>query len=183
MAPAPAKPPARERPRASQTAPRKQALPEIAPAAPVTPTEPAGAGTATAAPATQPAAGDDPDEEDEPLVPGAPSSLVVDRRAGRARAVATPEDEFSDEVSADGGLRAGDLDVRVSEAFSVGDETPGGDNPTPDQDVVDLIGRSLGVEYDDEEELKGADKIAERDRHRWELDPASAEDYKERSRT
>jgi hypothetical protein len=25
--------------------------------------------------------------------------------------------------------------------------------------------------------LKAADKIAERDRHRWELDPASAEDY------
>lgn len=141
------------------------------------------ANASATAPGTQPSLGDEADEDDEPLVPGAPSSLVVDRRAGRARAVATPEDEFADEVSADGGLRAGDLDVKVSEAFSVGDETPGGDNPTPDQDVVDLIGRSLGVEYDDAEELKGADKIAERDRHRWELDPASAEDYKERTRS
>ena len=28
--------------------------------------------------------------------------------------------------------------------------------------------------------LKAADKITERDRHRWELDPASAEDYTDR---
>ena len=40
-------------------------------------------------------------------------------------------------------------------------------------------GRRLGVQYEDSEELKAADKIAERDRHRWELDPASAEDYPE----
>jgi Family of unknown function (DUF6335) len=125
-------------------------------------------------------ASEDTDEEEEPLVPGAPSSLMPDRRAGRARAVAVTEDEFAEEVSADGGLRAGDVDVDVNDAYNVGDEAPGGDNPTPDQDVVDLIGRSLGVEYEDGEELKGADKIAERDRRRWELDPASSEDYKYR---
>jgi hypothetical protein len=28
--------------------------------------------------------------------------------------------------------------------------------------------------------LKGADKVEERDRHRWELDPASSDDYKDR---
>ncbi len=49
----------------------------------------------------------------------------------------------------------------------------------PDQDRVDDIGKALGVQYEDNEELKAADKIAERDRHRWELDPASAEDYPE----
>jgi len=79
-------------------------------------------------------------------------------------------------------LSAGDVDADVQSAHLAGDETPGGENPTPDQDVVDLIGRSLGVEYDDAEELRGADKIAERDRHRWELDPQSSEDYKERKR-
>ena len=57
---------------------------------------------------------------------------------------------------------------------------PGGDNPTPDQEVVEEIGRSVGVEYQDNEELKGSDKISRRDRHRWELDPASSEDYKDR---
>ena len=59
-------------------------------------------------------------------------------------------------------------------------EAPGGDNPTPDQDRVDDIGKALGVQYEDNEELKASDKIAERDRKRWELDPASSDDYKDR---
>ena len=74
----------------------------------------------------------------------------------------------------------GDLDVDVEDAYFTGDEAPGGDNPTPGQDVVDDIGKALGVEYQDNEELKAVDKVTERDRKRWELDPASSEDYKER---
>lgn len=77
-------------------------------------------------------------------------------------------------------ITGGDVDVNVETAYFTGDETPGGDNPTPDQEVVDDIGRALGVEYQDSEELRAGDKVASRDRHRWELDPASAEDYKER---
>jgi hypothetical protein len=79
-------------------------------------------------------------------------------------------------------LTGGDVDTDWNDAYSSGEETPGGDMPTPDQDVVEEIGRALGVEYDDAEELKGAPKIEERDRHRWEYDPASAEDYKDRNR-
>ena len=75
---------------------------------------------------------------------------------------------------------AGDVDADWEDAYSVGDEAPGGDNPTPDQDRVDDIGKALGVEYEDNEELKASDKIAERDRQRWELDPASSDDYKDR---
>jgi hypothetical protein len=52
--------------------------------------------------------------------------------------------------------------------------------PTPDQDIVDDIGRAVGNEYQDTEELKGADKIAKRDKHRWNWTPASAEDYDDR---
>ena len=77
-------------------------------------------------------------------------------------------------------LTAGDIDARWDDAYAVGDEAPGGDNPTPDQDVVDEIGRALGVEYDDDEELKGGDEIADRDRHRWELDPSSSDDFDDR---
>ena len=77
-------------------------------------------------------------------------------------------------------LTAGDVDADWDAAESVGDEAPGGDNPTPDQDVVDEIGRALGVEYDDDEELQGGDEIAGRDRDRWELDPASSDDFDER---
>jgi hypothetical protein len=100
-----------------------------------------------------------------------------------ARAPETLEEPAEADPESAVALAAGDRDVRWEAAASVGDEAPGGDNPTPDQDVVDLIGRSLGVEYDDNEELRGAEKIAERDRHRWELDPASAEDYRERGRS
>jgi hypothetical protein len=74
-------------------------------------------------------------------------------------------------------LTAGDVDARWDDAYAVGDEAPGGDNPTPDQDRVDDIGKALGVTYDDAEELQGSNKITERDRHRWELDPASSDDW------
>jgi hypothetical protein len=78
------------------------------------------------------------------------------------------------------GITAGDVDASVENAYFSGEETPGGDNPTPDQDLVDDIGRALGVQYQDNEELRPQEKLAERDRHRWELDPASSDDYKDR---
>ncbi len=74
-------------------------------------------------------------------------------------------------------LTAGDVDAKWQDAYAVGDETPGGDNPTPGQDRVDDIGRALGIQYQDNEELNPNEKILERDRHRWELDPASSEDW------
>lgn len=74
-------------------------------------------------------------------------------------------------------LTAGDVDARWQDAYAVGDEAPGGDNPTPDQDRVDDIGKALGVQYQDDEELKGGDEIAQRDQKRWELDPASSDDW------
>jgi hypothetical protein len=52
-------------------------------------------------------------------------------------------------------------------ASNAGDETPGGDNPTPDQNVVDEIGHAVGVEYQDDEPLRGADKVDARAKNRW----------------
>ena len=77
-------------------------------------------------------------------------------------------------------ITGGDVDVDVEDAYFSGDEAPGGDNPTPDQDIVDDIGKALGVEYQDNEELKARDKVDRARQHRWELDPASSEDYKDR---
>jgi uncharacterized protein DUF6335 len=114
-------------------------------------------------------------------VPTPPSSLDMDRRAS---AVRTGRAEIHESQREHRGMSpeitAGDVDVDVEDAYFTGDEAPGGDNPTPDQDVVDDIGKALGVEYQDAEELKAGDKVVERDRHRWELDPASSEDYKDR---
>jgi hypothetical protein len=76
-------------------------------------------------------------------------------------------------------LAGGDVDAGP-EDYDVGTETPGGSNPTPDQDRVDDIGASVGITYEDNEPLKFGEKAAERDRNRWELNPASAEDYQER---
>ena len=47
-------------------------------------------------------------------------------------------------------------------------------------DVLDDLGAALGLTYEDEEELWLGIKEASRDAHRWELDPASAEDWAER---
>jgi uncharacterized protein DUF6335 len=77
-------------------------------------------------------------------------------------------------------LSAGDVDARWDEAESSGDETAGGSSPTPDQEVVDEIGKAIGVTYQEGEPLRVGDKEEDRDKHRWELDPASAEDYMDR---
>jgi len=114
------------------------------------------------------------------IVPSPPSSLNLDRHGSAAR---TGRAELNENLREHHGMTdvsGGDLDVDVEDAFFTGEAAPGGDNPTPDQDVVDDIGKALGVEYEDNEELKAADKLERRDKHRWELDPASAEDYKDR---
>jgi hypothetical protein len=118
---------------------------------------------------------------DDDLVPTPPSSLDMPRSASAARTGRREMKERRDELTQTGpAMTGGDVDADWESAYSVGDEAPGGDNPTPDQDIVDDIGRAVGVEYEDNEELKGADKVAKRDRHRWELDPASSEDYNDR---
>jgi hypothetical protein len=119
--------------------------------------------------------------EVEETVQGPPSSLDLDRSPSAARSGRRHMQDALDDANETGPvLTGGDVDADWNDAYAVGDEAPGGDNPTPDQDIVDEIGKALGVEYQDNEELKGADKIAERDRHRWELDPASSDDYKDR---
>jgi Family of unknown function (DUF6335) len=119
--------------------------------------------------------------EIEEGVPTPPSSLDLDRepsaaRSGRQRL----QEAQADHTETSPVMTGGDVDADWKDAYSVGDEAPGGDNPTPDQDRVDDIGKALGVTYEDNEELKAADKIADRDKHRWELDPASSEDYTDR---
>jgi hypothetical protein len=120
--------------------------------------------------------------EVEETVQGPPSSLDPDRRASSAAASGRRKLQHSvaEHTETSPVMTGGDVDADWEDAYAVGDEAPGGDNPTPDQDRVDDIGKALGVEYEDNEELKASDKIAERDRHRWELDPASSDDYKDR---
>jgi hypothetical protein len=118
---------------------------------------------------------------DDDLLPSPPSSLDLDRSASAARSGRRELRERYDEHTETGpAMTGGDIDADWESAYSVGDEAPGGDNPTPDQDIVDDIGRAVGVQYNDNEELKGEKKISDRDRHRWELDPASSDDWEDR---
>ena len=118
---------------------------------------------------------------DDDIVQTPPSTLDFDRSASAARSGRRElRDRYAEHTETSPALTGGDVDADWESAYSVGDEAPGGDNPTPDQDLVDDIGRAVGVEYQDNEELKGEAKIAKRDRNRWELDPASSDDWDER---
>jgi uncharacterized protein DUF6335 len=76
-------------------------------------------------------------------------------------------------------VSGGDIDADWRRA-DVGEETVGGSTPTPDQDIVDELGEAAGITYEDNEPLHTTEKVEERDRRRWELDPASSEDYNDR---
>ena len=120
-------------------------------------------------------------DEDDLIQQTPPSSLDLDRSASAVRTGRRIlKDKFDEHTETSPALTAGDVDADWESAYSVGDEAPGGDNPTPDQDIVDDIGRAVGVEYQDNEELKGEEKITKRDRNRWELDPASSDDWDDR---
>lgn len=120
---------------------------------------------------------------DEGVVQTPPSSLNMDRHGSAARTGrAEMAEHLADHATLTPSITAGDVDVNIEDAYFSGDEAPGGDNSTPDQDIVDDIGKALGVEYQDNEELGSADKLSERDKHRWELDPASSEDYTDRKK-
>jgi hypothetical protein len=69
-------------------------------------------------------------------------------------------------------MRVGDPDDDGLGNEYVGDDLPGGDSPTPDQNLVDEIGRAYGLQEEDTGALRsGAEVLERRDRHRSELAP------------
>jgi hypothetical protein len=70
----------------------------------------------------------------------------------------------------------GDLDATWEDVNEDGSETVAGDNPTPDQSLVEENARAVGVTFEDNEELEFIDKIERRDRDRFELDQRSKAD-------
>src|SRR5918992_3338306 len=67
----------------------------------------------------------------------------------------------------------GDLDADWEGVNDSGTETVAGDNPTPDQSLVEENASAIGVTYEDNEELEFIDKIEKRDRDRFELEESS----------
>jgi hypothetical protein len=104
--------------------------------------------------------------------------------------VVAPEDrgeivDLASEVVARPGtgpvLTGGDVDADWTRAHLSGEEAVGGSVATPDQDVVDEIGRALGVEQPSDAEVRTSDEILRhRDRRRWDRDAAEAQERGER---
>jgi hypothetical protein len=67
----------------------------------------------------------------------------------------------------------GDLDAAWEDVNDSGSETVAGDNPTPDQSLVEENAAAIGVTYEDNEELEIIEKIEKRDRDRFELEESS----------
>lgn len=100
----------------------------------------------------------------------------VDISAGSAKlAHRLKSDSLADPV-----VTAGDLDTQWEGAQFSGDESAGSSMPSPDQNGVEEIGQAMGVTYQDNEELRFGEKEHDRDTKRWELDPASSDDYQDR---
>lgn len=73
-------------------------------------------------------------------------------------------------------LTGGDVDANWEQADAVGDESVGGSVATPDMDIVDELGKAVGLEMDDRAFLRTNEILEQRDQRRWELDPDSAEE-------
>lgn len=67
----------------------------------------------------------------------------------------------------------GDLDASWENAEASGEESVSGDHALPDQSDVEENAHAVGVNFEDNEELDILDKIEQRDRRRFELDPRS----------
>jgi uncharacterized protein DUF6335 len=104
----------------------------------------------------------------EEALQGPPARETVWERSDSERAV---EAELRAYTSTSPRLTAGDVDADWQRADSVGEEAPGGTVSTPGQDVVDDIGRALGVSRAPDEAFRPSSEILEgRDRKRHELE-------------
>ncbi len=103
---------------------------------------------------------------------------IPDVTAGSARLAHRLENDSL----ADPRITAGDVDAQWEGAQFSGDESAVSSMTTPDNNQVDDIGVAMGVTYSDNEELKVGEKERDRDKKRWELDPASSDDYQDRLR-
>jgi len=98
-----------------------------------------------------------------------PSATAVAAEAYRTGVVPLVAGERPEEIPGEAErIRVGDPDDHTIDNEYVGDETPGGSSPTPDQNSVDDIGSAYGLQEEDAAgPLRSATEILQRrDRHR-----------------
>ncbi|CAN5284804.1 hypothetical protein BH20ACI2_BH20ACI2_12550 [soil metagenome] len=91
-------------------------------------------------------------------VPQAPNELLERLRENHA---SSPADS------------GGDIDADWEEVNTTGAESVFGHNPTPDQSDVEKNAHAMGINFEDNEPLDFVEKLAKRDRDRFELDEGS----------
>ncbi len=120
------------------------------------------------------------DNSDLTPPPGVPERSPDQAAAEAAR---TGREDQSQQIGADRSLNQrmaagkpttmGDPDAMTEQAKVVGEEAVGGTTPTPDQDNVDDIAASAGINTKAEHPVKVRHEMERRDEHRFELDPES----------
>ncbi|MBK9768760.1 MAG: hypothetical protein IPP63_18070 [Chloracidobacterium sp.] len=101
---------------------------------------------------------------------------ICRRRPCQRRLSGAAPEKLADYPDRSPKLSGGDIDAAWEDS-DVGEESVGGGNPTPDQSVVEELGEAMGITYQDNEPLGTEKKLERRDEDRWELNPASAEDF------
>lgn len=92
-------------------------------------------------------------------------------------------DELAGHHETSPALSGGDMDADWQRAHDSGEEAVGGSVATPDQDVVDEIGRALGVAQEPPAEVHTSEQILrDRDRLRWHLERDAADKDEGRAR-
>jgi hypothetical protein len=89
----------------------------------------------------------------------------------------TNSEESFDSLQDPSDATGGDVDVDPYLAEVVGEEAIGGTAPTPDQNVIEDIAASAGINTPEQGILHTTEMLEHRDSHRWELEPESSEDY------
>ncbi len=83
-------------------------------------------------------------------------------------------------ATANGHITGGDVDDDIYQAEVVGEEAVGGQTPTPDQNVTEELQQGMGIDAAEGGAVRTNARLEWRDHHPWQLDPESAEDYRER---
>ena len=103
---------------------------------------------------------------------------IPDIAAGSAKLA----NRLQNDALADTDITGGEVDAQWEGAQFSGDESAVSSMSIPGTGQVDDVGKAMGVTYSDNEELKVGEKERSRDKKRWELDPASSDDYQDRVR-
>jgi hypothetical protein len=132
-------------------------------------------------PNAQPAAEPQVDDHNDLTPPPGPPERSPEQAA--VEAVRTGREDQSQQVGAERSLdqrmaagkptTQGDPDAMTEQAKVVGEEAVGGTTPTPDQDNVDDIAASAGINTQAEHPVRVLRDMQRRDEDRFELDPES----------